>query len=108
MSGPITAATEFLKCDAPDCDHFEMTPITVDVVDMPCPKCGANLCTKDDFILFSSIRAASDAARQVLLRDQPDAQLHLVATNVHNGVLRQTDGPIAGKNPFPNKPELSR
>jgi hypothetical protein len=41
--------SEFLKCDAAGCDHFELTAITIDVVDKPYPKCGANLCTKEDF-----------------------------------------------------------
>lgn len=98
---------EFLKCDAPECDHFEMTPVTIEVVDKPCPKCGANLCTKDDFVLYCTVRAASNAAHEVLLRDHPDTPLTLVATNIHNGAMKQATGPIARENPFPNQPVKS-
>lgn len=100
-------SAEFLKCDAPDCDHFENTPVTIDIVDKPCPKCGANLCTKADFILYKSVKAVSDAANEVYLRDNPEAPLQLVATNVHDGILRQTGNTALGINPFPNKPVQS-
>lgn len=96
--------SEFLKCDAAGCDHFELTAITIDVVDKPCPKCGANLCTKEDFVLFKSLSAASDAASAVILRDTPDAQLELVATNIHNGQIKIALGKSASENPFPNEP----
>ncbi len=95
--------SEFLKCDAAGCDHFEMTAVTIDVVDKPCPKCGANLCTKEDFVLFKSLSAASEAATAVILRDDPEAQLDLVATNVSNGRIRIAPGKAASENPFPNE-----
>lgn len=41
---------EFLKCDSQDCDHVEQVGIiTADMIDMPCPKCGANLLTAEDW-----------------------------------------------------------
>jgi hypothetical protein len=83
------ATREYLKCDAPECDHFEMTPITIAVVDKPCPKCAANLCTKEDFINFQTFAAASRAAHEVFLRDHPGAPVKLVATNVHKGIVKQ-------------------
>jgi len=98
------ATGEYLKCDAMGCDHFEMTPVTIEVVDKPCPKCGANLCTKEDFILFKTMSAASHSIHELILRDNPDTPLKLVATNVHNGTIKVADGPVAGKNPFPNDP----
>lgn len=93
---------EYLKCDAPQCDHFEMTPVTIDVVDKPCPKCGANLCTKEDFLIFRTFVASTHAATQLLLRENPEAPLTLVATNIHKGELKIACDPAAGKNPFPN------
>jgi hypothetical protein len=95
--------SEFLKCDAPGCDHFEITAITIDVVDKPCPKCGANLCTKEDFVLFKSLSAASDAASAVILRDDPGAEIELVATNVHNGKIKIAAAKSETENPFPNE-----
>lgn len=40
----------FLKCDAPTCDHQEMVAdYGPHLIDKPCPICGANLLTKQDF-----------------------------------------------------------
>jgi len=42
--------SEFLKCDATGCDHLEtVESITGDMVGKPCPKCGANLLTQNDW-----------------------------------------------------------
>lgn len=106
MSKPAPEG-EFLKCDAPECDHFEMTPVTIDIVDKPCPKCGANLCTKEDFITFRTYAAAQRSAQEVFLRDHPDAQATLVATNIHGSTMRCKVDPVIGENPFPNKSESS-
>lgn len=40
---------EFLKCDAPGCDHVEdVEAISRDLIGKPCPKCGADLLTAAD------------------------------------------------------------
>lgn len=42
--------SEVLNCDAQGCDHVESVgKITADMVGMPCPKCGANLLTEQDW-----------------------------------------------------------
>lgn len=42
--------SEFLKCDAPTCEHVEQVGIiTEDMVNTPCPVCGANLLTQADW-----------------------------------------------------------
>lgn len=42
--------SEVLNCDAQGCDHVEpVGKITADMVGVPCPKCGANLLTEDDW-----------------------------------------------------------
>lgn len=102
MTDEAAAPGEYLKCDAPDCDHFEMTPVTIEVVDKPCPKCGANLCAAEDFLLFKTLSASSHAARELILRDKPETELTMVATNVHKGQIKIAHGPVAGVNPFPN------
>lgn len=96
--------TDFLKCDAFNCDHFELTPVTIDVVDKPCPKCGANLCTAADFLLFKTFTASSHAANDLILREAPDTPLILVATNVHGGKVNIATNVTEGENPFPNHP----
>lgn len=40
----------FLKCDAAGCTHREpVEALTQDLVGKPCPICGANLLTQEDF-----------------------------------------------------------
>ena len=42
--------SEVLNCDADGCGHVESVgKITADMVNMPCPKCGANLLTEEDW-----------------------------------------------------------
>ena len=49
-------STEFLKCDADDCIHVEQVgAITGDMVNMPCPVCGSNLLTLDDWEKWSAL-----------------------------------------------------
>lgn len=53
---------EILNCDAPECAHVETVGVvTAEMVDMPCPACGANLLTAadwEDWKAFSEIMAA--------------------------------------------------
>ena len=94
--------SDFLKCDAASCDHFELTPVTIEVVDKPCPKCGANLCTAEDFLLFKTLTASTRAANELILRDAPETPLTLVATSVHDGQVKIASDVTLGVNPFPN------
>lgn len=44
---------QYLKCDSPDCDHIEfIDDITEEFIDMPCPVCGSNLLTREDYDAF--------------------------------------------------------
>lgn len=48
--------SEYLKCDAPGCDHSEnVEAITADMVGRPCPKCGSNLLTEADWTMYSTV-----------------------------------------------------
>lgn len=39
-----------LKCDAPGCGHVEqVAEMTADLIGKPCPSCGANLLTQEDY-----------------------------------------------------------
>lgn len=86
----IEWAGQFLKCDAEGCDHKEsVSEITADLIGKPCPKCGANLLTKDDFEsgqnlvevinafnkIFGPVDVPEDAAKDALK----------VSLNPHNG-----------------------
>lgn len=95
-------AGEFLKCDTPTCDHFEMAPIIVENIGKACPKCGASLLTSEDFITFSAIRGAADAANKIALAADPSTPMVLVATNVHGSTFKAKIVENAEQNPFPN------
>ena len=50
-----------LMCDAPGCDHREDIDVfSEDLIGKPCPKCGANLLTKDDYDAALPVYAAMD------------------------------------------------
>tara|TARA_R110000850_G_scaffold109178_1_gene221946 strand:+ start:689 stop:970 length:282 start_codon:yes stop_codon:yes gene_type:complete len=53
---------EVLNCDAKGCGHVEdVGEITADMVDTPCPVCGANLLTNEDWVAwqpYSAVLAA--------------------------------------------------
>lgn len=71
---------EFLKCDAAYCDHVEEVPeITEGMVGKPCPLCGANLLTQEDWdqwkVMVAMVRAvqsfaptADDDSDKVMMR----------------------------------------
>lgn len=46
----------YLKCDAEGCDHIEtVKELTEAQIDTPCPKCGANLLTREDYEQSASV-----------------------------------------------------
>lgn len=48
--------SEFLKCDAEGCDHIEnVDAITSEMVGKPCPICGANLLTQEDWMFYRDV-----------------------------------------------------
>ncbi|WP_052465768.1 zinc ribbon domain-containing protein [Phaeobacter sp. S60] len=55
--------SEVLKCDAAGCGHVEQVMhITAEHVGMPCPKCGSNLLTRQDWEAWRPIQALMLAA----------------------------------------------
>ncbi|MEE4539086.1 MAG: hypothetical protein V2J51_11430 [Erythrobacter sp.] len=49
---------EFLKCDAPGCEHHEpVERISAEHVGKPCPACGANLLTAEDWAQWEPLAA---------------------------------------------------
>lgn len=56
----------YLVCDAEGCDHRQdVDDITADMIGTPCPKCGANLLTEQDYRTFSAMMPAFEMAEQV-------------------------------------------
>ena len=48
--------TEGLKCDNPKCDWIDDTIIADrSHIDMPCPKCGESVLTKEDYEMFETL-----------------------------------------------------
>lgn len=93
---------EFLKCDTPSCDHFEHAPIIVENIGKACPKCSASLLTKEDFVTFRAVLAATRAATEVAQATDPDVPMVLMATHVHGGNVQRKRVDTIGPNPFPN------
>lgn len=61
---------EVLNCDAPGCGHVEhVGTITEGMVDMPCPKCGSNLLTLEDWISWQAFSALMNAVEEVVPDD---------------------------------------
>lgn len=97
----------YLTCDRAGCDHRETVPgITADLIGKPCPKCGDNLLTKEDFDHWErvvepqmvALRIIEAAAIKAGLVDENDP---LVQFNLHHhdGVqtLKITPEPEAGQ-----------
>lgn len=74
----------FLKCDAEGCDHVEpVAEIRKDDIGKPCPKCGANLLTEEDFISMKVIEAALQAISDVTPAPAADAEAVSYSINPH-------------------------
>jgi hypothetical protein len=88
--------SEFLKCDAEGCDHREdVNQITADMVGKPCPKCGANLLTQEDWDVYdASFRPLMEAmekaglSRPATKADMNDPAAVLLSVNHHDGATR--------------------
>jgi hypothetical protein len=62
-----------LKCDAKDCNHLEEIDAILETdIGKPCPLCGANLLTAEDFAGFMEMVPAIEEARRIgELSDEP-------------------------------------
>lgn len=79
----------FLKCDAEGCDHQERAQISREHIGRPCPKCGANLLTEEDYLMGASLQAASDFFE----REMPipeGADTGVVSVNPHGNTITIT------------------
>jgi len=85
---------QYLRCDRDGCDHVESIPkLQAEMIGKPCPKCGDNLLTKEDFAHWekvvepqlAALRLIEAAAIEagVISPDDPKIKFSL---NHHNGV----------------------
>lgn len=90
---------EFLKCDADDCDHMEtVEAISADLIDKPCPKCGANLLTEADCAVWLAyVRPGIEFATAVglMIDRQPETDQALLRIGLHENTLTTTVVPEA-------------
>ena len=85
---------EFLKCDAPGCDHRELfEELTADLIGKPCPKCGASLLTQHDFdIWVGRFRPAIEIGKKLgVLIDADSATGMPISVSYHDGVTTIKD-----------------
>lgn len=67
-----------LKCDAPGCDFRDETILAEDYekwVNAPCPKCGANLLTQEDFELSKVLRDIIGIVNETFPGRNPNEEL---------------------------------
>lgn len=84
---------EVLNCDAPGCGHVEpVREITEAMVGMPCPKCGADLLTMEDWRGWQAHRAVLQAA-EALSKQIGEGDGMMLSLRYHNGAVRiEADG----------------
>lgn len=88
--------SEFLKCDAPGCDHRELVEsIVASMIGKPCPVCGASLLTADDFAFYESrVKPAFELGLQIgLFQHANPGEDGAMSINWHDGELRMKRAP---------------
>lgn len=71
----ITVNIKGIKCDNPTCDYRDDNIIPADYskyIDMPCPKCGASLLTKEDHEATMNLIELSTILNQLLPQPKGD------------------------------------
>lgn len=94
----------FLKCDAEGCDHqHEIKAMTEDLIGTPCPACGADLLTREDYEAGKNFEALKKLMQGlgVLMADDAnpaDAALQMTI-NPHKGATNIKIEPIRKDHP---------
>lgn len=75
-----------LHCDAEGCGHEEPIPaMDAAYIGKPCPKCGANLLTKEDFDSAKMLEAAAGLFNAIVGPIEPSGNAIPVSINPHAG-----------------------
>ena len=76
-----------VQCDNPKCDYVD-PDVPIDQyeewVNKPCPKCGENLFTEDDYIKFQLMLKAMDFVNSLDLPSDPTETMATMKVDVHN------------------------
>jgi len=64
---PVTYVVKGIKCDATECDYSDMeAEFDPDkYLNMPCPECGANLFTEEDYRAMAAMQAVTNITNEV-------------------------------------------
>lgn len=65
---------QYLHCDNPDCNHDETFegPFREELINMPCPKCGENLLTEEDFLDANKVMEEMSAIANIMNSLSPE------------------------------------
>ena len=75
----------YLKCDKEKCDYQEtVSEILKKHVGKPCPKCGNNLLTKEDYEAYVNISKLVDICTEIV-GDKLGEEKVLTSISYHNG-----------------------
>lgn len=101
---------EFLKCDAPGCDHVEdVEAISRDLIGKACPKCGADLLTEADCEAWlAMVQPGIELAKALgLFVDRPptEADQALVRVHLHGNDFSLKTIPVGESASAAPKPE---
>lgn len=78
MDQAISMDISGIKCDTQGCDYFDESVKVEDYaewIDKPCPKCGGNLLTKEDFDTVQATIALVNMMNGILPPPSEDEQL---------------------------------
>ena len=83
-----------LKCDNPECDYVNMDIPRNEYekwVNKPCPKCGENLLTEEDYMKSQFLESLIDMVNEMNLDIDPDEPQATMTVDVHNNKIEITD-----------------
>ena len=83
-----------IKCDNPDCDYVKDDVHMTEYeqwVNKPCPKCGENLMTKEDYLKIQAMLQIVDMVNGLDLMPDPDEPKATMRVDVHNETFEITD-----------------
>lgn len=79
-----------LFCDNPECEHVEfVAEITQDMVNKPCPECGSNLLTQEDYDVWVN-EGVMELLENTKVFDMEGLSLDIVNVRYHNGNVELT------------------
>jgi predicted RNA-binding Zn-ribbon protein involved in translation (DUF1610 family) len=94
-----------LKCDNPECDYVNMEIPRSEYekwINKPCPKCGENLLTEDDYMKSQFLESLVDMVNEMDLDIDPNEPRGIMTVDVHNNKIEITtdiEEPNAKKKP---------